>query len=60
MTDPFPGPFDSSTGDDHHHPPPPAPEPASWGLLVVGFALCVFTYVRFIRKHNHCACHHHE
>lgn len=38
--------------------PSPVPEPASWGSLGVGFALCVYLYVRFLRPHNRCACGH--
>ncbi len=34
--------------------PPAAPEPASWGLILVGFALCLFAYVRFVRPRNRC------
>ncbi len=55
--DPF-EPWDNQSngkGKGHH---PVVPEPASWGLLVVGFALAVFVYVRFVRPHNRCGCGH--
>ncbi len=42
-------------GKGHH---PAAPEPASWGLLMVGFALALFAYIRFVRPRNRCGCGH--
>ncbi len=56
MTDPFPGTFSTSIEDKKH---PAAPEPASWGVLMVGFALVIYLYTR-LRRHNRCACHHHS
>lgn len=36
----------------------PTPEPASWGAIMVGVALAVFVYIRFIRPRNRCTCGH--
>lgn len=41
-------------------PHSPAPEPASWGLLMVGFALALFAYIRFVRPRSRCGCGGHR
>ncbi len=51
-------PIGEPIGEKKHHPV--VPEPASWGLIVTAFALCVFVYVRYIRPRNRCCggkCH---
>jgi hypothetical protein len=52
-------PYDAQSKGKGHHAA--APEPASWGLIGVGFALCVYLYVRFVRPHSRCCggrcCH---
>ncbi len=62
QSQPFPGSFDTNSlvadkGKGHKNP---VPEPASWGFIMVAVALAVFSYVRFIRRHNRCACGRHH
>ncbi len=52
-------PWDNGNGRGRGHDPAIVPEPASWGLIVTAFALCLFVYARYIRPLNRCKCDRH-